>query len=535
MSATEYQSPPGDRRRRAATAADAKPAGRLAADAWIVAGLVVAAAAIRFASISSQSYWADEALTAYEAQLPFGAMVNTVAHVETTPPLYFVLIWLWAKVFGNGEAALRSFSALAGIATVPVAYLAARELFSRWAGVVAAALVALDPFLIWYSQEARSYILLVALSGASFLFFVRARTNPTRRNLVWWVVLSALALATHFFAGFLVIPEAMWLLWRSRAQTVKLAVAAVALAQVAMLPFALIDTGHGAEWVHLIPVKNRIAQVPLEFAVSSIYRRATIAEGLIGGLALTLVVAALIALRGDFAAQAGAKVAGAIAAVAILTPLALGLIGPDYFLARNVMPAMIPLAAVIAAACSLPRARLAGGVLTGALLAMFIAATIHIENSDYLQRPDWRDVARAIGEAPQTRGILAAGGSTANPLKLYLPHVNWVQPHTREVAIGEVDVVGTRQLLTLASEGASSSSTGNVLTAPAALGVAIPALRAPPGTTSLGRVHVKGWVIARFALGRPLRIDVDELAALAPRFFHHAPVALLTFIQQPGR
>jgi len=534
MSATEYQSPAGGPAQPAA-GADAKPAGRIAADVWIVAGLVVVAAAIRLATISSQSYWADEALTAYEAQLPFGAMVNTVAHVETTPPLYFVLIWLWAKVFGTGEAALRSFSALAGIATVPVAYLAARELFSRWAGVVAAALVALDPFLIWYSQEARSYILLVALSGASFLFFVRARTDPSRRNLVWWVVLSALALATHFFAGFLVIPEAAWLLWRFRARAVKLAVAAVALAQLAMLPFALIDTSHGAGWVHLIPLKNRIAQVPLEFAVSSIYRRATISEGLIGGLVLTLVVAALIALRGDSATRAGAKVAGAIAAVAILAPLALGLIGPDYFLARNVIPAMIPLAAVIAAACSLPRARLAGGVLTGALLAMFIAATVHIDNSDYLQRPDWRDVAHAIGAAPQTRGILAAGGSTANPLKLYLPHVNWVQPHTREVVISEVDVVGTRQRLTLASEGASSSSTGKVLTAPAALGIAIPALHAPPGTTSLGRVRVKGWVIARFALVRPLRISVDQLAALARRFFHHSPAALLSFIQEPGR
>ena len=56
----------------------------------------------------------DEALTAYEAQLPFGAMINTVVHVETTPPLYFVLIWAWAHVFGNGEVALRSVSLLAG-------------------------------------------------------------------------------------------------------------------------------------------------------------------------------------------------------------------------------------------------------------------------------------------------------------------------------------------------------------------------------------------------------------------------------------
>ena len=55
----------------------------------------------------------------------FGAMLHTVAHIETTPPLYFVLIWAWAHVFGSGEVALRSFSTLAGIALVPIAFLSA--------------------------------------------------------------------------------------------------------------------------------------------------------------------------------------------------------------------------------------------------------------------------------------------------------------------------------------------------------------------------------------------------------------------------
>jgi hypothetical protein len=72
-------------------------------DVWVVGGLVVVAAVIRFATIGSQSYWQDEALTVYEAQLPFGAMIHTVATVETTPPLYFVLIWAWAKVLGTSE------------------------------------------------------------------------------------------------------------------------------------------------------------------------------------------------------------------------------------------------------------------------------------------------------------------------------------------------------------------------------------------------------------------------------------------------
>ncbi|MBV9001885.1 MAG: glycosyltransferase family 39 protein, partial [Solirubrobacterales bacterium] len=170
---------------------DADRARSIPVEAWITGALVVIAAAIRIIVLTNQSYWMDEALTAYESQLPLGAMINTVIHVETTPPLYFVLIWAWAHLFGTGEVALRSVSLLAGIALVPIAYLSGRDLVNPRAGVVAAALVTFNPFLIWYSQEARAYMLLAALSGASFLWFVRARGQPTRRNLAWWAVWSS--------------------------------------------------------------------------------------------------------------------------------------------------------------------------------------------------------------------------------------------------------------------------------------------------------------------------------------------------------
>ena len=196
-------------------------------DLWALAGLVVLAAAIRIAVIATQSVWADEALTAHDVSQPFGAMLHTVSQIETTPPLFFVLTWVWAKLFGTGVIALRAIPTLAGIALVPVSYLCARELFSRWAGVAAAAFVAVNPFLVYYSQEARAYMLLALLTAAGFLWFIRALERPDRRALAWWVGLSALALATHFFAGFIVAPEALWLLWRQRTRLVLAALAAV--------------------------------------------------------------------------------------------------------------------------------------------------------------------------------------------------------------------------------------------------------------------------------------------------------------------
>jgi mannosyltransferase len=384
--------------RRPSAVAGARTVG---ADIWILAALIVLAAVIRIVTIDNQSFWTDEALTAYEAGLPFGAMLHTVARVETTPPLYFVLIWVWAKLFGTGTVALRSLSAIAGVAIVPIAYASARELLSRRAGVLAAAFVVVNPFMIWYSQEARSYMLLAALTGASFLFFARARRDPSRRNLGWWAGLSAAAVMTHFFAGFAVAPEALWLLWQRRTRATTIAVGVVAAAQVAMLPFAFVDASasRGAGWIAAIPRLHRVAETVIEWGASNLYRRTTTPEGLVAGAALAIAVALLLILGGDRRTRRGAGVAAAIAAFVFVAPLALGLLGPDYFYSRNEIPAFVPVVTVLAAACAAPRARAAGAALAVVLLAVFFVTAIDVQTHPYLQRPDWRSVALALGPA----------------------------------------------------------------------------------------------------------------------------------------
>jgi 4-amino-4-deoxy-L-arabinose transferase-like glycosyltransferase len=358
---------------------DAETARRIPVEVWITGALVVIAAVIRLVVLTNQSYSMDEALTAYEAQLPLGAMINTVVHVETTPPLYFVLIWAWAHLFGNGDGSLPAVSMLAGVSLVPIAYLSARDLVSPRAGVIAAALVTFNPFLIWYSQEARAYMLLAALSGASFLWFVRARRRATRRNLTWWAIWSSLALMTHLFAGFLVAPEAVWLLGSARTRVAAGAVAIVAAVQVAMLPFLFVDTGHGVGWIAGIPRQVRLSQAVSDWGVSIMDRRATLDEGLLGGAAVLVLVAALIVLGGDRRTRSGAAVAAVIGGAAWFLPLLAGALGQDYFLSRNVIGAAVPLAVLLGAACAAPRVWLLGGLLAVALVAMFSYRTIRVQ------------------------------------------------------------------------------------------------------------------------------------------------------------
>src|SRR6188474_14958 len=142
---------------------------------WIVAGLTVLAAALRFATLGIQSYHHDEIVTASRIlRGSFWHAMDAVGFSESAPPLYYALAWLWTQVTGTAEYGLRSLSALAGVATVPVVFLLGAELRGRRTGIVAAALVAANPMLIWYSQEARAYALLVLLTTLSLLYFVRA-------------------------------------------------------------------------------------------------------------------------------------------------------------------------------------------------------------------------------------------------------------------------------------------------------------------------------------------------------------------------
>lgn len=183
---------------------------------WLLVGVTALGAALRFATLGAQSYHHDEIVTASRVlRVGFGHAMDAVGFSESAPPLYYAMAWLWTQVAGTGEWGLRSLSAVAGVATIPVAFLIGRELRGQRVGLLAAALVAVNPMLLWYSQEARAYSLLGLFCALSLLYCVRAmeRREEGRRDFVLWGVFSALALATHYFAVFPLIAEVV-LLWR---------------------------------------------------------------------------------------------------------------------------------------------------------------------------------------------------------------------------------------------------------------------------------------------------------------------------------
>ncbi len=388
--------------------------GRKAAALWALAGLTALGFAIRFASLGVQSYHHDEVITAARV-LPgsFIHMLREVKASESNPPLYYVLGWGWAKAFGTGEVGLRSLSALFGVATIPVAFFAGRELVGRRAGLIAAAIVAVNPMLIWYSQEARSYAVLVFFGALSLFFFARALRTRKGRDLALWALASALALCSHYFAFFAVGIEAAWLLiaLRSSWRRVALAVGGIAVVGLALVPLIAAQVNpHHIGWIEHDPLSTRLWETMISFLVGETghviaepprARFALIPAVLIG------VALLLMAVRGTRQEKRGAAIGGVIGLGVMALAVAAAVVGKDYIEERNLLPALVPLGVAASVGFAASGARRLGLFCVIALCTYWLAFDVYVTQTPNLQRPDLRTPTERLGPPRGPRAIVA--------------------------------------------------------------------------------------------------------------------------------
>src|SRR6188472_2328043 len=379
-----------------------------------VVALTLLGAVLRFPTLDRQSFWLDELVTASLLDRSLGDVLGEIPRTEATPYLYYVVAWLWNSVFGLGEVGLPSLSALAGTATIPVAYGAGVVLVSRRAGIVTAALVATSPFLVWYSQEARSYALFALLGAASVLSFGLALRGD-RRWLAGWAVVCALMLATHYFGVFLVGAEAVWLLVRLRPRLPVVLASLVPVATLlAHLPVLLDQRGNG-EAVAGSSLAGRAAGIPKNLVVGYSFPLEAAGSVLAACLVLVgLVLAARLAPRERW----GAIVAGSLAAAVVLVPIALAVVGRDYVIARNAIVAVVPAAVCLGGGLASRRLGVAAAVLLSALCTAIALVPAFDETYG---RTDWRGAAAAIGPTDAERAIVVTPFMSRSLWRPYLP------------------------------------------------------------------------------------------------------------------
>ncbi|HEX3737379.1 MAG TPA: glycosyltransferase family 39 protein [Solirubrobacterales bacterium] len=393
---------------------------------WIVVGLTALAALLRFATLGVQSYHHDEIVTASRVLRDgFGHAMDAVWFSESTPPVYYALAWVWTQLVGTGEFGLRALSAAAGVATVPVAYLIGVELRGRRAGLWVAALVAVNPMLLWYSQEARAYALVALFGALSALYWLRAERGGGRRDFVWWGVWSGLALGTHYFVAFPILAEAVMLLRRRGLRASLGGMAVLAGCAIAVAPLAIhqMSIGH-ADWIGNFSLGHRLWETAATFVTGEtgdIIARPERPWLAFLPLALTLAALALLLRRGEERERRAGRRPLLLVVAGVGIPVALALVAAskDFVLARNLIPALVPLLAAIGIAVSLPASRRIGAAIGALLFAYSLGFCVLVSTDEQFQRPNWSAVAEQIGEPHGPRATVTWTLGEA-PLRYYL-------------------------------------------------------------------------------------------------------------------
>jgi mannosyltransferase len=382
---------------------------------WAMAAtvvLVVVGIILRF--WTSSDMWLDEALTVNISKLPLSQLHGALER-DGAPPLYYVLLHFWMKLFGSSDLGARSLSGVISVATIPFVWVAGKRLGGRTVAVTATVLVSTSPFAIYYGTEARMYSLVALLTAAGYLALDSAVRRPTARNLIATGVCTGLLLYTHYWALYLVAVTGAWLVfqwWRGPmrrrrgARAALIAVVAGCLTFVPWIPTFLYQSRHtGTPWA-----------VPANFA-AAVNAVSSFAGGPTnGGRALALLYFALAGLglfgmardRVHVVLDLRTRPLARGLALAVVGTLALAIAGGylqgSAYSARYASVVFVPLLLLVAMGlATLADKRIASAVLVAAALFGLGTSIANIST----QRSQAVDVAPVLARAGKAGDIVA--------------------------------------------------------------------------------------------------------------------------------
>jgi hypothetical protein len=203
----------------------------------VVVLIILTAFALRMLRLDFQPLWWDEGYSVYFASMSLPSMIEATS-LDIHPPLYYALLRGWIALAGPSPLPLRLFSVLIGTLTIPLFYFFARMLLGETIAQVAVLLLACSPFHVYYSQEIRMYGLVTLLglgSTAALLLVLRDKMAL----IPVYILLSALALYTQYYAAFILLAHAAIILANRRKDQAQVAVVALLVSLTFYLPWVM--------------------------------------------------------------------------------------------------------------------------------------------------------------------------------------------------------------------------------------------------------------------------------------------------------
>ena len=397
-------------------------------------GLLIACIgfAVRAYDIGQQSLWSDELFSRYYADL-FGLkfLWTTGLYGEDSPPLYYMAIAGWMRLFGTSEAALRSLSLVASLLALPLVYLIGKEVLDERRGLIAALIFALSPMQVSFAQEARTYaLLLLPISGALLAIAWFLRGDMRQRVLLLYGISAVVAIYCHATASFFIAScnlavvaaiasnrridrRAAFLRWVVANALVALA----ALPEVAAMAHEG-STGNGIRWI------PPFSPIDLVRALSPVIVGTATPDRFPGAELSCLVLAGVAAVF--IAHTAGRRVSIVLVAIPALfiALIAVASLERPIFIARVFCWLGIPLSLLLADAMAV-RTRVRPLLIVAAVAACLTGLAYQFANP---QKEPWREVFDDIGpQLARADRIVLAPMTDPTPFAYYAPYLTHLQ------------------------------------------------------------------------------------------------------------
>jgi hypothetical protein len=414
---------PADQGTAGPAPAERRPPSRrhIRVDPYLAAAVAVATV-LRFWKIGSQALWYDELSTAWVVRVRLTDLLSEIEWREGTPPLYFATEWAWIRVFGRGDAALRAPSALVGVLTVVVVYALVVELRqTRRTARIAALLVALNPLLVWYSREARAYSLFAFLVACSLLCLARALRRRDPLDHLLWGLVAVAAFATHYFAPFVLAPQAVWLaarMWRSRQWRARqrriatLTFGPLAVAGPILVVGAIAQRSDAQDWISEIPISYRLAETGRTFLIGP--SQPSDRLWMLSLVPLAYAAVAAVRTRHRRRREVAAAMTTMAAASFLLSVAAL-----PFFVGRNAIGTVVILTVPVAIGLAARRDAVAT-LATVSLCGIWLVTTVWVGIEPDLQKADWKQLTATIDERMlEADSVVVSGNSLGLPMLRY--------------------------------------------------------------------------------------------------------------------
>ena len=372
--------------------------------------IVLMALVTRSYHLGHLGFWYDEGASAYMAEAVRAGVWTNDVH----PPLYIAVLAAWGSL-ANDDLWLRSLSDVFGVATVAVVYAHGGALFTRTAGLWAAALLSVTYFHVKYSQEARMYALMGLLFAAAFWGLVIA---VRRERRIGWIVYGgagALLMYSHAIGALYVTALALLFpllvprltAWRSWRPWV-IANAVIGILFAPWIVFMIRRASEVRSWIPPGDVEPPFFSTLQLLTVSAIPPLSSVLQSRLGVVApaglgrwvwfvpILTVTVWLVARMARLDPRVIRVLLLAYALPIALLSAASVLVAP-VLIPRVLLPVVVPVVVLLGAGVEyLSRRRVLNHVVLGALTALLLLATLCFHK--WAVKEEWREASHYLGQ-----------------------------------------------------------------------------------------------------------------------------------------